>query len=110
MELAERVLDGEAGGPVDERERRLALRVLHLRAVPHVLVPVLVLVAGVGGREDDGVVAHGEAVRLVGAAEDPEQRLLVRRRGLVVPAVAVVVVVPEHASFPFLKLRPRCEL
>jgi len=41
MGLAERVLDGEAGGPVDERERRLALRVLHLGAVPHVLVPVL---------------------------------------------------------------------
>jgi len=41
MGLAERVLDGEAGGPVDERERRQALRVLHLGAVPHVLVPVL---------------------------------------------------------------------
>jgi hypothetical protein len=39
--LAERVLDGEAGGAVDERERRVALLVLHPRAVPHVLVPVL---------------------------------------------------------------------
>jgi hypothetical protein len=41
MRLAERVLDGEAGGLVDERERRVALLVLHLGAVPHVLVPVL---------------------------------------------------------------------
>jgi len=65
-------------------------------------IACLGLVAGVGGREDDGVVAHGEAVRLVGAAEDPVQRLLLmgRRRGGLVPAVAVVVVVPEHASFP----------
>ena len=56
-------------------------------------------VARVGGREDDGVVAHREAVRLVGAAEDLVQRLLMWRRGLAVPAVAMVVVVPEHA-FP----------
>lgn len=32
----------------------------------------LELVAGVGGRDDDGVVEHCEAVCLVGVAEDPE--------------------------------------
>ena len=65
-----------------------------LRAYMHAC---LGFVARVGGREDDGVVAHREAVRLVGAAEDLVQRLLMWRRGLAVPAV--VVVVPEHA-FP----------
>jgi hypothetical protein len=44
-------------------------------------IACLGLVAGVGRREDDGVVAHREAVLLVGAAEDPVQRLLMRRGG-----------------------------
>jgi hypothetical protein len=58
----------------------------------------LELVAGVGGREHDGVAAHGDAVALVGAAEDLEQRLVVRRR--------LVAAVGEHdGCFQKLKLR-----
>jgi hypothetical protein len=65
------------------------------------------LVARVDGREHDGAVAHGEAVVVVGAAEDLEERLVLRRRLVVVAAVLVtVVVVAEHgASLRFRKLR-----
>jgi hypothetical protein len=39
--LPQRVLDGQARGPVHERERRAALRILHLGAQAHALEPVL---------------------------------------------------------------------
>ena len=90
MRLAERVLDGESGGLVDEREGRHALLVLDPGAVPHVLVPVLVDVLGVGRGEHDGAVADGEAVVVVGAAEDLEHMVGARRRGS-----RLVVGVPE---------------
>lgn len=48
------------------------------------------LVLGVDGGEDDGAVADGEAVVLVGAAEDLEDLVRVRRRRR-----CLVVVVPE---------------
>ena len=59
-----------------------------------VLVPVLVDVLGVGrGEHDGGAVANGEAVVLVGAAEDLEHlQVGARRRG---SRLVVVVVVPE---------------
>jgi hypothetical protein len=91
--LAEGVLDGEPSGLVDQGERRVALLVLDLGAEAHVLVPVLVLVARVGGGQHHVAVADGEAVPLVGLAEDLEGGLVhaaVRRRVL-----AVVAVVPE---------------
>jgi len=96
--LAEGVLDGEARGLVDESERRVAFLVLDLVAEAHVLVPVLVLVARVGGGQHHVAVADGEAVPLVGLAEDLEGGRVhaavgrrVRRRVLAV----VVAVVPE---------------
>jgi hypothetical protein len=88
--LAEGVLDGEPSGLVDQGERRVALLVLDLGAEAHVLVPVLVLVARVGGGQHHVAVADGEAVPLVGLAEDLEG-------GLVHAAVSrrVLAVVPE---------------
>ena len=97
MGLAEGVLDGEPRGLVDEGEGRVALLVLDLGAEAHVLVPVLVLVARVGGGEHHVAVADGEAVALIGLAEDLEGGLV---RGAAVGAgcrrvLAVVAVVPE---------------
>ena len=78
MEGAERVLDGEAGGLVDEREDGLALLILDVQAEADVLEPVLVLVVGVGGGKDEGASADGEAEPLVGLAEDLEGALRVQ--------------------------------
>jgi hypothetical protein len=89
--LAEGVLDGEPRGLVDERERRHAFLVLDPGAEAHVLVPVLVVVLGVDRGQHDGAVADGQAVVLVGAAEDLEHLVGARRRG----SRLVVVVVPE---------------
>jgi len=78
VEGAERVLDGEAGGLVDEREDRLALLILDAQAEADVLEPVLVLVVGVGGGKDEGASADGEAEPLVGLAEDLEGAIRVQ--------------------------------
>ena len=108
MGLAEGVLDGEPRGLVDERERRHPFLVLDPGAEAHVLVPVLVLVLGVGRGQHHGAVADGQAVVLVGAAEDLEHLVRPRRRG----SRLVVVVVPEPRhpllSSPLLSLRYRC--
>ena len=100
--LSEGVLDGESGGLVDDGEGGVALLVLHLVAVAHVLEPVLVVVARVGGGEDDVAVADGEAVALVGLAEDLEGGLVAAGggRGLGRRVLAVVAVVVTEAEHP----------
>lgn len=100
MALAQGVLHGETSGLVDEREGGVVLLVLDVGAEAHVLEPVLVLVAGVGGGEDDVAVADGEAVTLVGLAEDLEGGLVAAGGswgvGRWVLAMVAVVTEAEH--------------
>jgi hypothetical protein len=83
------MLDGEASCLVDEREDGVALLILDVHAKANILHPVLVLVAGVGGGEDEGAVTDGEAGPLISLAEDLEGG----RRALRIPAE-----VAEHLS------------
>ena len=102
--LALRVLDGLAGDPVHERERRVPFLVLDAVAVPHVLDPVLVLVARVRRRQAHAAVADGHAEPVVRLAVDADRRLAVavRRVGGGAAAAAGVGLVAPGEDLPAL--------
>lgn len=86
--------DGVPGDSVDEDKTGVAFHVLDPVPGPLVLDPVLVLVVGVGGREADGAVAHGEAEAFVGLAVDATGELGVK------PAAGLVGLVAPVEDFP----------
>lgn len=108
MAGAEGVLDGETGGLVDKGEYRVPLLVLDDPAVSHVLGPVLALVARVGGGEDEGAVADGEAAPLVGLAKHPKGGFRYRLRVLAVEAEHLRLILDVGGSLDWGSARLFC--
>ena len=64
------VLQGFTSGLVDQRESRAPLFILHPSAVLLILIPMLVLIGGIGGSENDLAATNGEREIGIGFGEN----------------------------------------
>lgn len=72
MSSTDGVLQGLTSGLVDQRESRAPLFILHPRAVLLILIPMLVLIGGIGGSENDLAATNGEREIGISFGENPD--------------------------------------